>query len=213
MHVNLLPPSFVWRRLIRKRLRQWACAFGFVAIAFIGGNAPLLAQWWLDLREFQVMHLAAEPVLALQAERIALAQKTLVLTQNIKQLRAVTSQDRSTAILGIVAKSIGSSSSAVQLQEMQVAVETKPIDAKPDRNPVPSANPVRASLPVENKLNANQYHLTLKAIAIESEAISKFMENLEKSNVFPKVELRSTLERFVSGRSIQEFQLESIGNE
>jgi Tfp pilus assembly protein PilN len=214
MHVNLLPPSFVWRRLIHKRLRQWACAFGFLTIAFIGGNASLFAQWWIDLTESRAMHLAAAPVMVLQKKRSQIAQDSSALAQKIKQLQSITSQDRSASIIGVIAKSIGSTHGPVQLQEMQVAVTTMPVDTPAsDKKPVYNSNPARARPSVENKLTVKQYQMTLKGIAIESEAISAFMENLQKSSVFPKVELRSTQERVVSERSIQEFQLECIGNE
>lgn len=214
MHVNLLPTSFVWQRLIRKRLRQWACAFGFAAIAFVGANAPLLAQWWLDLREFQAMHLAAEPVIAMQAERMELVKKTTAIQHEIKHIQSITMQDHSSSILGTVASSVSSASGVVQIQEMQVAVAAIPTSTASSQSNTPSnSNPIRSNLSKEEKPPAIQYHLTLKGIAIESEAISTFVGNLEKSGVFPKVELRSMQERVVLDRAIQEFQLESFVNE
>jgi len=169
-----------------------------VAIAFVGGNGPLLAQWWLDLSEIQAMLLASQPIIAMQAERIELSKKSIELKQKIKQMQSITSQDRSTSILGIIAKSVSSANGALQIQELHVAVSAKLMDA-------PVAD--------RNKLIANQCQVTLKGISIESESISTFMENLQASSVFPKIELHSTQERVVSNRSIQEFHLECIGND
>lgn len=210
MHVNLLPPQFVWRRLFRKRIRQWTCAFGFIGVTILGINVSLFGRWWMELREFQTIHSAAEPIRALQADRIEIAKRSLGLSQKIKQLQAAVSLDRTNSLLGIISQGVLASNGAVQIQEMQVSVSTSEGTA---RNDQVSPNTSRSSLASETKTTANQYQMTIRGIAIESESITTFMETLQQANVFPKVEMKSTQERLVLERTLQEFQLECLAND
>jgi Fimbrial assembly protein (PilN) len=210
MYVNLLPPQFVWRRLFRKRMRQWTCAFGFIGITLLGMNASLFGRWWAELREFQTMHSAAEPMRALQAERIEIAKQSLELSQKLKQLQAAASHDRTNSLLGIISQGVIVSNGTVQIQEMQVSVSTSEGTTRNDQT---SPNTSRSNLSPETKTTGNQYQMTLRGIAIESESITTFMETLQESNVFSKVELRSTQERLVLERALQEFQLECLAND
>ncbi len=214
MHVNLLPSSFVWQQLLRNRLRQWTLAFAVLPIVFIVSNASLFAQWWSDLREHQEMQLAAEPARKLQESRVEIAKATIALKQKIENLQALTKIDRSTSILGIVASSVESTDKKVQIQHLQVSVQPKMMEAKPTKTPANSSeNSARPYGVNAIAVPENQITLTLKGIAIESESISKLVDAIQQSNAFPKIELRSTQERVVLDRAIQDFELECHGNE
>ncbi len=213
MRVNLLPPTFVWQRLSQKRMRQWVCAFGFLAVAFLGGNVQLFGQWWIDLRDFQTMHALSEPIRQLQADRIAFAKQSFAIKQKIDQLQTAVTQDRTTSLLGILVSGVNAAHGTVQIQEMQVSVSEKSseaivpaLDTQARSNPKPLASE-------ENTSPGYQYHVTLRGIAVESESITSIMDSLQSSTVFPKVELRATQERVIAARSLQEFQLECIGHE
>jgi hypothetical protein len=210
MHVNLLPSTFVWRRLIRTRIRQWGCAFGLLGVFTLAWNVQLIGKWWNGLHELQVMHAAAEPIRQLQSDRIQLATKSFAMKEKINQLQAAISQDRTTSLLGIIAAGVGSTGETVQIQEMQVSVSAKSTDST---GPVRETQRVAGSKPnanPENMFLGNQYQLTLRGVAIESESITAFMDSLQEWSVFPKIELRATQERLVSERSVQEFQLECV---
>ena len=214
MYVNLLPTSFVWQQLLRNRLRQWTFAFAVLPIVFFVSNASLFAQWWRDLREHQEMQLAAEPARMLQDRRLEIAKASIALKQKIENLQALTKMDRSTSILGIVANSVESTNKKVQIQNLQVSVQPKVMDAKPTKNPLAShESPSRPNGSNAIAVSENQITLTLKGIAMESESISKLVDAIQQSNAFPKIELRSTQERVVLDRSIQDFELECHGNE
>ncbi|MCY2984074.1 MAG: PilN domain-containing protein [Planctomycetota bacterium] len=210
MHVNLLPHQFVWRRLFRKRIRQWMCAFGFVGVTILGINFSLLERLWMELFEIQTIHSAAEPMRALQADRFEIAKRSVGLSQKIKQLQAAVSHDRTNSLLGIISHGVIATNGAVQIQEMQVSLLTSEGTV---RNAQISPNSSRSSLSPETKTTGNQYQMTLRGISIESESITTFMESLQKSNLFPMVELKSTQERYVLERSLQEFQLECLAND
>jgi hypothetical protein len=211
MHVNLLPATFVWRRRMRKRLRQWGCVYGAFGGLVLAWNVQLIGKWWNGLHELQKIHAATEPIRQLQSDRIRLATQSFALQQKINQLQAAVSKDRTTSFLGVVAAGVGSTAKTVQIQEMQVSVTAKSNDSTP-----PAGEPLRGAnakpiAPIENRFLGNQYMLTLRGIAIESESITEFMESLQESRLFPKIELRSTQERIVLERPVQEFQMECFG--
>ncbi len=211
MHVNLLPATFVWRRRMSKRLRQWGCVFGLLGVFVLAWNVQLIGKWWNGLHELRRIHAAAEPIRQLQSDRIRLATQSLSLQQKINQLQAAVSKDRTSSFLGVVAAGVGSTARTIQIQEMQVAVSPKPNDsAAPAADPQRGTN-AKPNAPMESKFLGNQYILTLRGIAIESESISAFMESLQETSLFPKIELRSSQERLVSERHVQEFQMECVG--
>jgi len=211
MHVNLLPTTFVWRRRIRKRLRQWGCVYGIFGAFVFAWNVQLIGKWWNGLHELQKIHAAAEPIRQLQSDRIRLAKQSLSLQQKINQLQAAVSKDRTTSFLGVVAAGVGSTARTIQIQEMQVAVSAKSSHSAAPAGDPQQWNNAKPNAPIESNFFGNQYILTLRGIAIESESISAFMVSLQESSMFPKIELRSTQERFVSERPVQEFQMECVG--
>ncbi len=213
MHVNLLPSSFVWRRLVCKRLRQWVVVFAVLGVAVFLFNAPLLEKWW---RAFSALHesqVAADPIRRLQRDRIHKSKEALVLEQKIDQLQTAVSQDRTNSLLGIIANGVLSSDGTVQIQELQVLVVAKPIASTHSTRESQSNAGQRPNPSSESKSMRSERQLTLRGIAIESESISTFVQSLQASKVFSKVELRSTQERLVSNRSVQEFQLECLSHE
>ena len=214
MHVNLLPSSFVWQQLLRKRLRQWAFALAFLFFVLIASNVPLIVQWWVDLQEYQSMQLAAEPARKLQDDRIEITKATLSLKHKIENLQAITARDRGTSLLGLIANSVKATDKTVQIQQLHVSIETKSTEMQ-SANPtlISNASPARQNLMTSTPVPDHQVCLKLKGIAVESESISKFVDSIQRSGVFPKVELHSMQERMLLDRSIQDFELECFGNE
>ena len=214
MHVNLLPSSFVWQRLLRKRLRQWAFALAFLFFVLIASNVPLIVQWWVDLQEYQSMQLAAEPARKLQDDRIEITKATLSLKHKIENLQAITARDRGTSLLGLIANSVKATDKTVQIQQLHVSIETKSTEMQ-SANPtlISNASPARQNLMTSTPVPDHQVCLKLKGIAVESESISKFVDSIQRSGVFPKVELHSMQEQMLLDRSIQDFELECFGNE
>jgi Tfp pilus assembly protein PilN len=214
MHVNLLPSSFVWQQLLRKRLRQWAFALAFLFFVLIASNVPLIVQWWVDLQEYQSMQLAAEPARKLQDDRIEITKATLSLKHKIENLQAITARDRGTSLLGLIANSVNATDKTVQIQQLHVSIETKSTEMQ-SANPtlISNASPARQNLMTSTPVPDHQVCLKLKGIAVESESISKFVDSIQRSGVFPKVELHSMQEQMLLDRSIQDFELECFGNE
>ncbi len=213
MHVNLLPSSFVWRRLFFKRLRQWGFAFSAISIVLLLGNAKLLGEWWTGFNKLQESKTAEFPIRQRQQDLLKETKETAAIEQKLQQLHSAASQDHSTAILGIVAKGVHATGNTVQIQEMQFLDSSKPIVTSSGTGDAPRNSATQQIASVELKLPASERQLSLRGIAIESESISTLMQSLEESGVFSKVELRSTQERLILDRSVQEFQLECINLE
>ena len=213
MHVNLLPTSFVWRRLINKRLRQWGWMFGLLTIVFLGWNAHMIAKWWNGLRELQAIFVIAEPIRALQSDRIQLAKQTIELQKKIQQLKSALPQDRTCSVLGIIAQGVHATKSEIQIQETQFSVTTKANDAANSTRESPRSATTQQNAAKDAIAFGTEYQLTIRGIAAEGESITEFVKSIQLTAAFPSVELRSTQERFVSERSLQEFQLECISHE
>ena len=213
MHVNLLPSSFTWRRLIFKRVRLWGWMFGLLTIAVLGCNARLFAKWLNGNLELQEILAVSQPIREMQSDRIQLAKQAFGLEKRIKQLKSTLAQDRTCSVLGIIAQGVRATNSEIQIQETQFSMTTRSNDsAKATREtqravtPPPCASTMIADSEIE-------YQLSMRGIAIEGDSINEFVKSIQQSSVFPKVELRSTQERVVSERLLQEFQLECLSHE
>ena len=213
MYVNLLPTSFIWRQLAIRRIRQWGYVYGAFSIAIACWNIPLLSKWWNCQRNLQSIRLAAEPVRKLQADHLQLAKQSLALENRIEQIRNSVTQDRTVSLLGIIAHGVRSTVGAVQIQEMQILVNAKAIDSNYPTHDAQHRATSTISPTSEPSRMRRESQLTLRGIALESESITGFIESLQGSAVLPNVELRSTQERLISDRTIQEFKLECISHE
>jgi hypothetical protein len=218
MHVNLLPKSFVWRRTILRRLRQWGLFFGVLMCALVCWKTPLVQKWSDHHHAYQEIHGATVHIRDMQVERVKTAKEVVALEQKISQLRQSVSSDRTTSILGIIAKGVHATEGQVQIQDLHVLVSPKANDASNLKDQAVNRDRKARLISTTNRstisqLPSNEYRLTLRGIAIRSESITTFVESLQKSGAFPTVELRSTQERIVSERSVQEFQLECLGYE
>jgi len=213
MHVNLLPTSFVWRRLINKRLRQWGWMFGLLTIVFLGWNARLFAQWWNGMRELQAVFDIAEPIRTLQSDRIQLARQTIELQKRIQLLKSALPQDRTCSVLGIIAQGVHAAKSEIQIQETQFSMTTKANDEANSTRESPRSKASQQNAAKETITYGTEYQMTVRGIAAEGESITEFVKRIQLTAAFPSVKLRSIQERFVSERSLQEFQLECVSHD
>jgi hypothetical protein len=218
MHVNLLPSSFVWRRLARKRIRQWTLGFGCLFFLFVLANQHLLLGLWKGRCEYHALHSSIEPICELQNRQADLANQSGALLQKIKLLKVVVSPDRTTSFLRLLSQGVEANEGKIQIREFQVTL-TEPTKQDLNRPKAPlSTNTEKSTksstgVVPDGRTTGVQYQMSMRGISTEGESISKLVDELQKSSVFPEIELRSTQERFVSERMIQEFQLEGVGNE
>jgi hypothetical protein len=197
IRVNLLPPKFIWRKTLRKRIRQWICVLGLVTFLFSAWNVSCWIEWWRYHRDFEEIEEAIAPARQARTERVELAKKVILLEKKLGQLREIAVDDCTTSTLGVVAKGVLETNCSVQLQELQASSSTS--------NSTSTSN----SIPKSKK----NYMVSIRGIAVESDAITSFMESLNRSGLFPRVELRATKECQMEDRTIQEFQLECMNDE
>lgn len=187
IRINLLPPQFVRRRLILNRIRQWCAVIAIVAILFVAWNISLGIQWCRCQDSFQRCSIAAEPIRRLHTDRLDLAKKTNQNEKNLNRLIASAANDRTLATLGVIAQGVMATDRSVQIQELQVTLS--------------------------NPTQKRSYFVAVRGIAAQADAINTFVESLNRSGIFPSVELRSTQERLIEDKSIQEFMLECLCND
>ena len=193
IRVNLLPPKFVWRKMMRKRVRQWICFLGLVTLLFSAWNASYRVEWWRYNRDLKEIEGAVAPVRQSSMERIELTKKTILIEKKLNQLREIAFEDGTTSTLSVVAKGVLATNNSVQVQELQVS-------------PSNSTSTSKSS-------SQRNYIVSIRGIGAQSDSITKFMDSLNRSGIFPRVELRATQELQVKDQWIQEFQLECLNNE
>lgn len=215
MHVNLLPSSFTLRRLVKKRLLQWGWVFGILAFVALGLNSHMLWKWWTKTQELGQALVAVEPIRAIQSDQVQLETQINDLNNKITQLSSVLPPDRTCSVLGVIAQGVRSANNAIQIQESQFSMTTKTNDASKTTRETRRGAPPQSGTPIDNVDVAvgTQYHLTLRGIAAEGDAITEFVKSIQQSRTFPGVELRSSQERIVSERLLQEFHLECLRHE
>lgn len=197
IRVNLLPPKFIWRKMVRKRIRQWVCILGLVTFLFSVWNVSCWIEWWRFHRDFKEIEEAVAPVRQSRAKRGELAKKVLLLEKKLGQLREIAVDDCTISTLGVVAKGILETNRSVQVQELQAS----------------SSNSTLTPTSTSNSKAQKNYVVSIRGIAVESDAITSFMESLNRTGMFPRVELRATQERQMEDKTIQEFQLECMNDE
>lgn len=193
IRVNLLPPKFVWQKMMRKRVRHWICFLGLVTLLFSAWNASYRVEWWRHNRDLKEIEEAVAPVRQSSMERIELTKKTILIEKKLNQLREIAFEDGTTSTLSVVAKGVLATNNSVQVQELQVS-------------PSNSTSTSKSS-------SKQNYIVSIRGIAAQSDSITKFMDSLNRSGMFPRVELRATQELQVKDQWIQEFQLECLNNE
>lgn len=209
MYVNLLPTTFIWKQLIYRRLRQWATAFAMLGFVMLAVNAQLLSKWMKCNSQLQATHQDSEPIRKLETDRLQSIEEALSIQTKAESLKDLVGPDRILSLLGIVSQSSVNARGPVQIQEMHVSIQNKQLSTTAstsrtggDGKETPKPSDVETEMLV-----------TLRGIAADSSTITSFMQGLQESKVFPRVELRSTREKLVSERSIHEFQLECIHHE
>lgn len=218
MKVNLLPKSFVWRRAIQRRLRQWSLFFGALFLALACWNAPLVQEWFDKGSQLQNLPAATTHIRDMQVNRIDLAKEVAMLERKIGQLLRTTTNDQTTSILGILTQGIHATEKQVQIQEMQLSINPQSSNvANPATAPGNNSNTTKF-VSTTSKLQSDlippdEYKLTLRGIAVRSDAITTLVNSIQESEAFPVVELRSTHEQVISDQSMQEFLLECLGHE
>lgn len=201
IRVNLLPPKFIWRKMVRKRIRQWLCILGLVTFLFSAWNVSCWIEWWRYHRDFKAIEEAVAPARQSRAERVELAKNVILLEKKLDQLREIVVDDCTTSTLGVVAKGVLETNCSVQVQELQASSTNSTSNST--LNATSNSNP-------KSKKN---YMVSIRGIAVESDAITSFMESLNRSGIFPRVELRATQGRQMEDKAIQEFQLECMNDE
>jgi len=121
IRVNLLPPKFVWQKMMRKRVRHWICFLGLVTLLFSAWNASYRVEWWRYNRDLKEIEEAVAPVRQSSMERIELTKKTILIEKKLNQLREIAFEDGTTSTLSVVAKGVLATNNSVQVQELQVS--------------------------------------------------------------------------------------------
>lgn len=179
--VNLLPPSYRRKHLLRRRAMQWGAALA----------AVLLVVWcgrWFEMREYNVLRLQLEAASReAQPAQVMLREITEMRKQidELQEYEAVAQeleyQRQVLPVLGIVSRSARFSDG--KLQVTQLAAEE-----------LQSLAPSSAdAAPRDEKSTPGS--IKLVGVALDNPAVAEFQERLVKSGMFADVKLIKSNER------------------
>jgi hypothetical protein len=197
-NVNLLPWTFRRDRLLRRRLRQWSCAWALGAAVLAGG-------WWIEwsachavLAEVAGKEQNYEAVKQLRGDiaKLTALQRGLGNQQNL--LGALQAAPPPLLVVALVSQSAQHCQGRVMVRQLvyqhgstrpgagafQAAVQAAPVVPTPPgaAQGAASAGP-RASA-----------SLTLRGIGADNLAVAEFVVGLREAGVFERVDLKSAAE-------------------
>lgn len=203
--LDLLPPAFRRKMLRQTRRRQWSIVLGVcsvftLAICFGQHQECRLRQQGLEARR-----LRAAPLEAVQTQNIEL-RKRLVRIRNDQQLRAeLESEQVAFHLLATVSRSAATCSDGVQVQQFSFSRTRSAVSAAP-ANTAP-ANPAgQESQPQQTEIET--LVMTVKGIGADNLMVSRFVVALRDSQVFDKVDLKSSMGSTGQARGVRSFIVE-----
>lgn len=198
--LNLLPWIVERRLLLRLRVRQWALAYGVVAIAFLG---VYVREYYLlsNCRAAKIPW--ANRAAAIQAIEDGVKQSRRQIAEIKKQLAAyghLESDQCGFQLLSAVSRGISRSPDQIQVQQLGFSRRTV-TEAPPAVEKSPSGTPPK---PIVKEFRV----LELRGVAANHLAISRFVSSLRDCTAFQKVELRSSQTKGTKQDNLPGFQVE-----
>jgi len=199
-HLDLLPLAFRRKMLRHARRRQWSIVLGVCAISAL---AICLGQHW----EYQIRHqglearrLRAAPLETVQAQNAEL-RKRLARIRNDQQLRAdLESEQLAFHLLVTVSRSAAACSDGVQVQQFSFSRNRSTVSAAPGNT---------AGQPGQSEqTEIETLVMTVKGIGTDNLMVSRFVVALRDSQVFDKVDLKSSMGTTGQTRGLRSFVVE-----
>jgi hypothetical protein len=215
MHVNLLPPDWVWRQQLRRLLRPWLVLAAVMASLLLVANLPLLFQWLRQVSINRELSAAIRPVQMLQEQLEGVRLETAKKQTKLNQLQSSSFPDVTSNLMGLVATAMDDKQLQIQLKELQMSSRrlqtSEAVDARSNRRS-PSANR-KAVGPVGDDRSgkpdsAMAVSVRLTGQATDADQLARLVDTLEEVGLFASVRLPALRERLVGVGLMHEFELE-----
>jgi len=215
MHVNLLPPDWVWRQQLRRLLRPWLALAAVMASLLLVANLPLLFQWVRQVSINRELAAAIRPVQMLQEQLEGVRLETAKKQIKLNQLQSSIFPDVTSNLMGLVATAMADKQLQIQLKELQMSSRrlqsSEAMDARSSRRS-PGTNR-KAGGPVGDDRSGKPDSTTALSVrltgqATDAEQVARLVDALEEVGLFASVRLPALRERTSGGGLMHEFELE-----
>lgn len=205
---NLLPIAWQRRMIINRRLSQWASLWIVTSILAGGACAGKYWVYMRNLRSFEQVQTTVVPLQQIALETQELQRKFSQLEGRESLLATLDSSEHPFQLLGIVSQSAANSSGKVQVNDL--SLKTVRYDFQSNlqlpRNIRSQGNRSRTiNVQGNNTHNPEPEKVALQLIGTASDdiAVTRFVNQLRKYNVFDSVVLVSS--QSTSKGSLREF--------
>jgi Tfp pilus assembly protein PilN len=200
MHVDLLPSSIRNKVQLRAALRRWSRTWAvLVAVCIAYCCIPTTALITARHSQEEIAS-RCEPLKLTESEIATLQGLLASLTTEKRELEKLKSVDHTLDLLNVLVQAAKSSGGQIQLQKLGITITKAKTENGASRRDKASSQTGQAT--------DAESSISLHGVADGESALSQFVESLRQSNVFNRVDLRST-SQFQSGDlKLQQYQLD-----
>ncbi len=200
MHVDLLPSNIRVKVQVRTAMRRWARTWATLAAAVgVYCCIPLTALITASNAQTKIAA-RCEPLNKIEAEIIGTRRLVARLTNEKRELEKLNGVDHTLDLLNVLVQAAKASNGQIQLQKLGISIAKTKAPVTPSRRGAPST-PVATSPDLESSIS-------LQGVAEGDSTLSTFVDSLRQSNVFKRVDLKSTSQIQSGYLTLQQYQLE-----
>jgi hypothetical protein len=196
-YANLLPEDYRRKRLLRRRVLQWALVWGITMAAALplwGVQTQRLLSEQQQLRERRDQY---APTQAMLLEIPRMQSEMQELSQRDVMVKKFTDDHPPLTALGMVSQAAASCNGKVRI--FQLIVERPPTSTAAETADKPDAATVAPTKPSM---------LTLQGTGVDNQSVAKFVVNLRQSQMFHRVDLKSSVRGRMALSDVQRFVVE-----
>ena len=198
--LDLVPLAFRRKMLWSSRCRQWGIATGLCAVAVLAVSVRQYHDLHVRQERLELRRLQAAPVEAVQSQNEEL-RKLLAQYRDEQQLRAeLESEQLAFHLLATVSRSAATCIDGVQVQQFSFSRTRSTVSAQPA---IPEGQSGHSE-----QTEVETLVMTVKGIGADNLTVSRFVVALRDSQVFDKVDLKSSMGGTGPARGIRSFIVE-----
>jgi Tfp pilus assembly protein PilN len=203
MHLNLLPPSFRFKLLMRTSLRRWSLIWG-TALGCAFAYCSLQSREVFDAaNRMATLDVQCQPLRNLEQDATVQQERLAHLQAERQILEQLQPDEHSLQLLGLLAQAARRTRGKVQLQRLSYVAPAYPtsVAISPARQ---ASEPPSAATALE----APQATLSLQGLADDDDALAGFVATLREEGIFQRVELKASSQLRTPNGSDRQYQLE-----
>jgi hypothetical protein len=196
-HINLIPESFLRRRLVRRWSIRWLCAWGLSALACFSYLGLLEHAVSLDDQINASLQAKAKPVLEMSDAAQRFREELRSVEADDALLRRLTGEG--SPLDGVGLTSVAAAACGGRIWVQRLRIETRFADESSSKPGPPTGRPASPGV----------RRMTLSGVAADNLAVAEFVAALRSANAFRRVELKNSLGGQFQGVGAWNFEIES----